>query len=465
MFCGNILGQLFFLLGMLRLARTLGPAAFGLWNFTQAWMLYLLQTEQMGLEVVAIRAIARTPVQTGRYVRTVISVRGILMIILLGLTILACVLHLVPAEMEQLLLIFSLTLIPTAFLLEWVFEAYQEIGFVSLARFLKGALFAALVFLFVHTQADVEGSAAFYVLSVTIPALLIFLLAASRYNFKGSIDLRHGWRTLREALPVGLASLLSQFCLFAGTLYVGLTSSHEDLGYFTAANRPAIFLWAYVVSASHRILLPTLSLRFRTALPEFRTFIEKFFRLSVLGALPLGLAVTVVAPVLIPVLYSSEYVRSVPIFQVLFWFLVVSLMRFIFEIGLIASDRQRQYFFAMAGLAVLYAILTPLLTHFLGILGAAIAAVIAETSYMGYLVGSFPFTKVSSLLKSNWKPALAFAAGAATAWATNTMPVAAQLGMCMGAYVLVLVVTRGFTLDDWGMLWRILRPSGSESVT
>ncbi len=465
LFCGNILGQGFFLLGMLHLARTVGPAGFGLWNFSQAWMLYLLQAEQIGLEVVAIRSIARSPELTGKYIRTVIGVRGSLTVVLLALTGAACVLHLVPAEMERLLLIFSLTLIPTAFLLEWVFEAYQEIAYVSIARFLKGALFAALVFLFVHAQADLEASAGYYVLSVTVPALLVFIWVGSRHGFKGTFDVRHGLQTLREALPLGLASLLSQFCLFAGILYAGVAASHEDLGYFTAAHRPVVFLWAYVVSSSHRILLPSLSSRFRSALPEFQLFIEKFFRLSVLAALPLGLAVTVVAPVLIPVLYTSEYARSILVFQILFWFLIVGLMRFIFEIGLIAADCQRRYFFSMVGLAALYAVLTPVLTHAFGIVGTAVAAVVAETALMVYLLVSFPFTNLFSLVKNVWKPGLAFVGGAVTAWAARAVPVAGQLGLCLGVYLVILLLTRGFTLKDWGLLWSVLRPSEPESAS
>jgi O-antigen/teichoic acid export membrane protein len=387
MFSSNVAGQLLFLGGLMHLARTLGPGGFGLWNFAQAWLIYLFRGGEMGLEVIGVREIGRNPANTPQLITAVIVSRCILVIILIIIVLITVVLGFIPKDTVPLMLTFSLSIIPMAFLLEWVFEGHQSLLNVSIARVVKGAIFFILVILFVKSASDMTLSAFFYVVSLTLPLLYVGWLALHRFGYanirKTFSFLPNLWKS---ALPVGLATLLSNFSLFFGTMVIGYTMQHDQLGYFTASHRIMIFLWAYIISSLQRIILPTLSSLHQTSTASFRSFVEKFLRYAAFLSLGIGIFVTTFSKYIIHVLYSVQYEPSIIVLQILVWAFAMASIRAILEISLLASDKQKMYFIGMIFVSILYVVFTPLLVSFYGINGAAFAAVIAESSYLIALV-------------------------------------------------------------------------------
>ena len=260
LFTSNILGQLFYLGGLIRLARVLGPGGFGLWNFAQAWSMYLFRGGEMGLETIGVREIARNPADTPKLISAVVASRCFLAIILFVLAFMAITLGLLPKDTVPLMITFSLAIIPMAFILEWVFEGHQSLFNVSIARVVKGLLFFILIVLFIKSNNELTLSALFYVVSITIPIFFIGLLAIRKYgyfNIKRIFSLfPHLWKS---AIPVGFASILSSYNIFLGTMVIGYTLQHDQLGYYTASHRMVIFLWAYIISNLQRVVLPTLT--------------------------------------------------------------------------------------------------------------------------------------------------------------------------------------------------------------
>jgi O-antigen/teichoic acid export membrane protein len=387
MFTSNVAGQLLFLGGMMHLARTLGPGGFGLWNFAQAWLIYFFRGGEMGLEVIGVRELGRNPASTPTLITAIVISRCILVIILVVVIAGIISLGFIPTDAIPLLLTFSLSLIPMAFLLEWVFEGHQSLLNISIARVAKGAIFFILVVLFVKSGSEMTLSAFFYVLSLTLPLLYIGWLAIRRFGYANIRKIFSFFPFLwKSALPIGLATLLSNYSLFFGTMVIGYTMQHDQLGYFTASHRIMVFLWAYIISSLHRIILPTLSSLHHTSSVSFRSFVEKFIRYAAFLSLGIGLFVTSFSKIIIHILYSDRYNPSITVLQILVWAFVMASIRAILEISLLASDKQKLYFIGMVFVSILYTVFTPWLVSLYGITGAAYAALIAESSYLIALV-------------------------------------------------------------------------------
>ncbi len=462
---GNVLGQLAFFLGLLRLARVLGPAEFGVWNFAQAWLLYLFRGGELGLEVLGIREASRKPEETGQWISSLLVLRAGLAIILFVVTFAIAIAGLFPRNAAPIVIIFSIAVFPMAFILEWVYEAHQRILYVSLARIGKGLLFAALVFLFVSNSSQGGVAAALYVLSLVVPIGVVLWFGISQYGL-GSFRyvVRHGLATLREALPIGLATLLSQYSLFLGTLVVGYLMSETDLGYYTAGHRLVIFLWAYVIVSSNRVLLPNLSRSFQVSVVRFSEFVMKFFRLSVLVALPFGFIGIALAQSVLPLLYSAQYTSSVIVFQVLMCALVIAIVRSIFEIGLVASGNQRGYLRSIGFLAIAYTVVTPLMTVLWGITGAALASVVAELFLLAYFLAAFPYTRFRSLLPFILKPAGAILPGVALLVLFAGTSPGWRVVIGLAAYAVLLVAVRGVDLEDVALLKKMIQNEGAQGA-
>jgi O-antigen/teichoic acid export membrane protein len=147
-----------------------------------------------------------------------------------------------------------------------------------------------------------------------------------------------------------------------------------------------IFLWAYIISNLQRVVLPTLSNLHDQSPEKFKSFVETFFRYAAFLSIGIGLLVTLFSRMIIYLLYSDLYVQSIPVLQILVWAFVMASIRAILEIALLASDRQKQYFYGMIFIAVMYSVLTPSLVYVFGINGAAYAALVTELSYLIVLV-------------------------------------------------------------------------------
>jgi PST family polysaccharide transporter len=381
-----------------------------------------------------------------------------LALVLFGATLLVSFAELLPPGTASLVLISALSLFPVAVLLEWVFEARQEVGLISIARVLKGVLFFFCVLAMVSNSEDAEKAAYLYVGSLVLPGFLIFSIVISRHGFDlASFGFRRGLDALRKSAPIGIATLLSQYSLFAATMMVGYFLSKEELGYFTAAHRVVIFLWAYIISSMYRILLPSLSKYFRESLSHYQQFVGRFFRLSVLFAVPIGLIGTLCATPLMKLLYSAQYESSGVVFAVVLWAFVLANMRSILEIGLIASDRQQRFMKGMMLLSVAYTVLTPILTLRFGIVGAAVATVASELCYFVYLVFSFPYSEPTSLLKNVWKPLLVAAIAIGLFLPLAGLHPVLRVTFGLAVFGIGLVALKGMTLGDWEAIRSVMQ--------
>lgn len=452
MFGGNVLGQIAFFSGLVHLARVLGPAGFGAWNFAQTWLLYLFRGGEPGIETLAIREISMTPERTAEWMKRSYLLRIPIAVMLYALTVGLVLLNLFPKSSAGLIAVFSLGVVVWSFTLEWVLEAKQDVIWVSVARVMKGVLFAVPVFVLVRVPESLTLSAWAYVGSLALSVSVIVFIVVRRFGWSDKKFTAHELGgALRAAIPLGAATTLSQYGLFFGTIAVGYILNDVELGYFTAAHRIVVFLWAYVIASSNRIVLPTLSRYFNTSKEDFDIFMRRFFRLSVLLAVPLGLAGTVVAPILFPVLYGHVYDSSIQVFQVLIWGLVAATIRSIFEVGMIASGDQRLYLRAMIIQALVYTAASLGLTVEFGIRGTAGAYVASELITLLYVVNVYSHARTASHIRDLWKPLTSLVASVFVAILVPSDVVTRGVISVM-TYLGVFVIIKGVTAEDMRLL-------------
>ena len=129
---------------------------------------------------------------------------------------------------------------------------------------------------------------------------------------------------------------------FIGTFFLGYLVSEQELGYYTAGHRLVVFLWAYGITTSTRVILPQLSILHAQSEQQFGDFIAKYFKLLSVCACIIGIVTLLGGGAIVQLCYGSEYRESAPVLMILSGALVVAVIRSILETGLIASHRQRQ---------------------------------------------------------------------------------------------------------------------------
>ncbi len=223
-------------------------------------MVFFSLPADMGLGAYGAREIARSPANASRLLHAVTGLRMALALCsMLLLAVFILLLH-KSAEMKYLLALYGLSLLGGPFLLQWFFQAHDQMRWVGIASIIRQAGFAALVFLFCRRQSSLLYVGAIECASVTCMALYCAYIT-HRMGFGWpwpDMRLRHLVGHLGDAVPIGLSEIAWAFMWYFCTVLLGLVFSGLTLGWFGAAHRVVMalhtFVWLYFFN-----LLPSIS--------------------------------------------------------------------------------------------------------------------------------------------------------------------------------------------------------------
>lgn len=450
LFLSNVVGQLFALWAFVRIAAVFGPEAFGKFSFAQVVSLIFLYLADFGLQTLGTRTIA----QARRDIRSQVWSITLLRIILAAgcFALLVIFSLLLPRSLDEriLIIVFGIALLPSAVLLEWVFQGIEQMEYVGLARVLKGVVFAGLVFLFIGSPDLLTQAAAFYVGGILVAAGVLLGVYSRRFGWTWSkVDYPNLRRILIIAAPLAAGSFISQLECNFGTFALGLFHSDHAVGLFSAAYKIVLALWALAVTAAASAVFPLMARSYSTSVALFSKSLKKVLRLFALVAIPVGVGGFVLASKIIGYLYPAEYQKAVIVFQVSIWMVVVVIYRAVFENAVIASKNQRNYWvgYVLAGTVTI-------LGNFLfipiwGFVVPAVVGVVAESTLLVYFASTSKFIRASYLFQITVKPLVA---GMLMAVGLLLLPLNLFVLLAIGmvTYFVALLILRAITIEELG---------------
>ena len=223
----------------------------------------------------------------------------------------------------------------------------------------------------------------FYALVATLPAgaLAAGLVAFALSRRFWRLNLRAGWsRTLpllRDALPLGVVSILGLLHFKVDSLMLSVLRPAEDLGIYAVAYRfleqalilPGLFLAA---------LFPILTRSVLKREPEGEALVRRAFNVLLLVALPLAIAVFALADPLVRLLAGEAFADSARPLQILVPALVLAFANAPFATLLIALNRRAALIGAsLTGLALNVGLNAWAIPAY-GYTGAAVTTVVSE---------------------------------------------------------------------------------------
>ncbi|MFA4884265.1 MAG: flippase [Desulfotomaculaceae bacterium] len=382
LFFGNSLNGLIYLALIVYVARVLGASAFGLYQFAQAFVLYLVMLVDNGLSLLGTREIARDRAQAGVIALNLLFVRAITALIIF---VLACAtLFVLPMAGELRLLIGAtfLFIFYRALNTEWVFAGVELMEYIPLAKIIFSGGALLLTFWLVKGPQDLlrapiilAGSGLF--------SSLVFLL----FLFGRKMPLRlkalapvTWWPLFWQALPLGASIFLIQIYNNLDTIMLGFMDRPEVVGYYSAAYR-VIFVCVGLFGIWQQTAMPVMSHRIVHDPEGAAVFIKKFARLTAMAFIPLTLLVYLIAPLIVGLAFGQQYAPAVAALRLLIWMVLpVTISSCYGVLILIPAGRYYDFMWAVAVGAVVNIIFNFILIPPFSMAGAAVATILAETS-------------------------------------------------------------------------------------
>ena len=360
------------------LARTLGAESFGIYGFALAVLGYLTTIVDGGLTVLGTREIARDRSYHERHAKTFLGLRLVLAIVAFSMLLVFVIVINKGEQVERVILLTSFSLFTYALTLDWIFYGLEKAQFVAAASVLKVAVFVGAVLLLIRSAEHIWLAPLLQASGEAVAVVWLGSIYITRFGWLWPSLNWQAWRKLfLEALPIGLSQVMRIVNYSFSVLAIGFMLNETAVGWFVAAQKLVMFALGF--GALYFIAyLPSISRTFHESLEYLQIFLSRSIYQTALFTLPLALGTTILAERLIALIYGADYGPSAQALQVLIWSVPVIVAGSHFRYALIAANLQRLKLVLDALSALTNIVLTVLLIPASGLLGAALATIIAE---------------------------------------------------------------------------------------
>jgi O-antigen/teichoic acid export membrane protein len=302
------------------IARHLGPENFGRYGAAIGLATLAKELVMLGIDRLIRRDLARNPEKAGSLVGTSVALAsGAAFLVAAGLSAAALWTIEDPLTRRMTLIVVWMALPQAFFSAELWFESTCDTRPMVWGRNLVWFTSVAARLIMAWRGSTALGFATFALVEWAATYGVVWFLFRQR---SGRIPLSFSRERLgdwaREGWPAFVMVLVGATANRIMVVVVQHLATNEAAGYLSAALRVTEVWWSFsAIFAS--ILLPRLVTIRRHNLARFQTASQTYADLSFLVGLVAALGITLLAPLLVPLLFGSAYVPTTPVLVILFW--------------------------------------------------------------------------------------------------------------------------------------------------
>lgn len=364
------------------IARLIGVGNTGQYFFAITFTTIFTVVADFGLGPVLTREAARYPENSGKYINTIFWTK-----ILFGIGAFFLVFFFInllnySAEIKHLVYLSGVTMffdnLHSAFYS--IFRARKNLIYESI-----GIVGSQLATLIIGTVALVlHWPLIWLIAAYTIPSCLNFIYSAVAARRVYALPYAFSWDQqifksfIALALPFALAGLIGRLYSYSDSLLMSKMLSPRELGWWSVPYK-ITFAFQFIPVALAASVYPEMSKLFLRDKFLIAPLFAKSWRYLFLIVFPLSFGLMALANPVITKIYHPDYLPSVPVLKVLLVSLIFGYLALITGALLNATNNQKKQTALLGSSLILNVALNLILLPRLGILGAAIAALVSNT--------------------------------------------------------------------------------------
>jgi PST family polysaccharide transporter len=312
-------------------ARYLGPAQYGIFNYALALVSLLIPIVVLGLKDIVIRDIVRSPEDKDEILGTAFGLKLAGSLLALGLVIGVGQI----TRPEDVLIRWLVAILAGRFVfealsqtLDYWFQSQVQAKFTVWAKNI-GLLLSALVKIgLILSEAPLitfAWASLFEVFMFTVTLAALHRIS-QQTMFTWRVSFLRAKRLLRNSWPLIISNLAIIVYMRIGQVMLGNMAGEEVLGVYSAATRLSE-LWYFIPMAISSSVFPAIVLS-----RENESYIVYGKRMQVFYDIMAGIAYVIIiplallAPLIVTILFGSDYIEAGPILRVHVWaFIFISL--------------------------------------------------------------------------------------------------------------------------------------------
>ena len=366
------------LLAMGYLARVLGPSDFGTMSLGLAVFAYALIVGNSGLALLGTRKVAGGTDDTGSLVGGILTTRFFLSLVAYVVGTGVILFIVASREVFAVLSVFLLGVFPSALLLDWFFQGRQAIRAIAGGQLWGMLSYLVFVFLFVKHPEDIVWVGWGWTFGIWANAIFMWVVfKREKHPFRLQWSRSRIWSLLKEAFPLGVASVITQVVMQFPPIYLSLVAARSDVGLFSAAFKMTVFLLIFNRVFSS-IFFPGISRCHRQFPERLEENVRRVLKCTAVFAFSVGLLAVLSGDFLIRWIFGASFGDAVFVFRVLVGYFVLKLLNSVLTFTLVGMEREKVYTKALVGGMIAFFGFLLALTRPLGLVGVACALIAGQ---------------------------------------------------------------------------------------
>ena len=377
-------------LGTIYLARILGKAGFGLFSLALTVGVYLWAIADVGVTGYGVREIARNREKSAELYSLLNSLRFVFALCLFLIFSGALYMIHMPLEKKLILLSGGIYPITSALSSDWVFRGLEKMQYIVAGSLTTSLFYLGNLFLFVKGHSDTSIAVLLYSSSFLAGSLISMILLRHKLNIPFSFLVSFkDWRFhIKESFYFAINTVFNNVSIFIPILFMGIWSTAEELGIFSAPHRLSLMI-THAGGLAISALYPTLSNLYVTDRDAFKKTHIRFQKLIIVIAMPVCIISAILSKDIVMFIFGSLYVKSIGIFKVLVWLSLLLIIRYSFGSALLSAGFHRFNMIATGTGAVIVLLVSIVLIPKYSGYGAAFALICGEIFILILMIGLF----------------------------------------------------------------------------
>lgn len=387
---GQLVSKAFRAVFIVLAARVIGVTEYGIATYVLAHIGLFSVLADCGLAVFVTRECARgTPQEQEHYIRTGLTLKLLLVSIVMVLLFIAIITSTTEIALSNGVVIVTLIIFMCDSFKDFsagVMIGREKTKTEALINLSTSALLIVVGIPLMYMQKDALRLLMVYAAGSLFAIMLeAIVLYRSKLITRSKVFLKDMKEMLRSSYIFGLQSGFMILVFSFDAIMIGWILNEHALGIYGAAQKLPLLL-NMIPGFITQGFLPELARSARKDSEHFSRILTKSITFIAFVGLPLFVGGELVAPELIPALFGGEYAESITIFRILLGMNIFAFFAGILTTALYAHDKQNMVVKSTAAGAALSIIGNCLLIPVWGIIGSAIASVIAQAVMFGILL-------------------------------------------------------------------------------
>lgn len=362
-------------------ARYLGPEQFGVYSYAMAFVALFGTIAKLGLDSIVVRDLVNHPEERDVYLGTAFWLKLIGGLLTLSLLAIAVQFTGNDATTNLYIFIIGSGLIFQSFdVVDSYFQSKVLSKYVSIAKLIQLALSSVLKLYFIFIQADLFW---FVLVSLVDQISLALSLAFAYWRQKiGSFFGRFSFGTatvmLRNSWPLILSGIAVMLYMRIDQVMIKEMLGEREVGLYSAAVRLSE-TWYFVPAIITTSLFPAIVNARKTSDKLYHARLQRLYTTLVWMAIAVAVPMTFLSDWLITLLYGEAYKDAGQVLMIHIWAGVFVSIGVASGSWFISENLQHYALYRTSLGAIINVILNLVLIPIFGLIGAAIATVIAQS--------------------------------------------------------------------------------------